>query len=215
MFPLPFFLFPFLRLRCLASLFSLNLPRQLLTSASVVQYYRCLSKYRPLSLFPVNRGTFFSPLLSNCFTLHDDTFSLAMVISSVALFASRFNFHMLKLAIQLPYVKCMSIIISHLLLLFISLHLNGTCLLSVFFSLHLQQPLFRSHVEDLAEKLRSCEVLSSERRRTNFISRWLSRFPTRSKRIDVVSRISFPLLFAVFNIFYWVTYLFRDDIKDI
>lgn len=48
----------------------------------------------------------------------------------------------------------------------------------------------------------------------NFFMNWLHRFPTRSKRIDVLSRIFFPLLFALFNVFYWVTYLFRDyDVK--
>lgn len=47
----------------------------------------------------------------------------------------------------------------------------------------------------------------------NFFSNWLNRFPTTSKRIDVLSRIFFPLLFAMFNVFYWVTYLFRDDLQ--
>ncbi|KAI1289769.1 Glutamate-gated chloride channel [Halotydeus destructor] len=76
-----------------------------------------------------------------------------------------------------------------------------------------KQPLVR-RVEDLAEKLRACEIHSSPPN-TNCCKRWLSRFPTRSKRIDVVSRISFPLLFALFNLFYWTTYLFREDIKEI
>jgi len=48
------------------------------------------------------------------------------------------------------------------------------------------------------------------KRSRNFFVNWLNRFPTRSKRIDVLSRIFFPLLFALFNVFYWVTYLFRD-----
>ena len=43
----------------------------------------------------------------------------------------------------------------------------------------------------------------------------LSRFrgcrvpPDRSKRIDVVSRYLFPLVFAVFNLAYWTTYLMQ------
>ena len=49
-------------------------------------------------------------------------------------------------------------------------------------------------------------------RRGNFLVNWLNRFPTRSKRIDVLSRIFFPLLFALFNVFYWVTYLWRDEL---
>ncbi|XP_042876952.1 glutamate-gated chloride channel-like isoform X4 [Penaeus japonicus] len=40
---------------------------------------------------------------------------------------------------------------------------------------------------------------------------WLSKFPSRSKRIDVISRITFPLVFALFNVVYWSTYLFRED----
>ncbi|RWS18247.1 Neurotransmitter-gated ion-channel-like protein [Leptotrombidium deliense] len=43
---------------------------------------------------------------------------------------------------------------------------------------------------------------------------WLSKFPTRSKRIDVISRIFFPLMFAVFNLVYWTTYLFREDMEN-
>lgn len=49
----------------------------------------------------------------------------------------------------------------------------------------------------------------------NFIRRWLNRFPTRSKRVDVISRVGFPILFAVFNFLYWVNYLWRDDLKDL
>lgn len=49
----------------------------------------------------------------------------------------------------------------------------------------------------------------------NFIRRWLNRFPTRSKRVDVIARVGFPIMFAVFNFFYWVNYLWRDDLKDL
>lgn len=49
----------------------------------------------------------------------------------------------------------------------------------------------------------------------NFIRKWLNRFPTRPKRVDVISRIGFPILFAIFNFFYWVNYLWRDDLKDL
>jgi len=39
---------------------------------------------------------------------------------------------------------------------------------------------------------------------------WISKFPSRSKRIDVMSRIMFPVIFAVFNFAYWGTYLFQE-----
>ncbi|RWS13514.1 Neurotransmitter-gated ion-channel-like protein [Dinothrombium tinctorium] len=48
----------------------------------------------------------------------------------------------------------------------------------------------------------------------NCCSLWLSKFPTRSKRIDVISRIFFPLMFALFNLVYWTTYLFREDMEN-
>lgn len=38
-----------------------------------------------------------------------------------------------------------------------------------------------------------------------FLSR---RYTSTSKRIDVIARILFPLLFLIFNIVYWVLYLF-------
>lgn len=39
---------------------------------------------------------------------------------------------------------------------------------------------------------------------------WFSKHklpPSRSKRIDVIARIIFPIIFAVFNLTYWLTYL--------
>ncbi|KAI1289871.1 Glutamate-gated chloride channel [Halotydeus destructor] len=50
---------------------------------------------------------------------------------------------------------------------------------------------------------------------SNFIARWLNRFPTRSKRVDIIARVIFPFLFAMFNVLYWVHYLWRDDLKDV
>ena len=44
--------------------------------------------------------------------------------------------------------------------------------------------------------------------KTRFKERW--QVPQdRSKRIDVVSRYLFPLVFAVFNVAYWTTYLMQ------
>ena len=40
---------------------------------------------------------------------------------------------------------------------------------------------------------------------------WISTYTLRSKRIDVISRIIFPLVFAVFNLAYWSTYLNAGD----
>jgi len=72
-------------------------------------------------------------------------------------------------------------------------------------------PRQRSHT--LPQELRQCEVhMKGPSSATSGLCRsWLSRFPTRSKRIDVVSRIFFPLVFALFNLVYWTTYLFRED----
>ncbi|XP_046806050.1 glutamate-gated chloride channel isoform X26 [Lucilia cuprina] len=59
--------------------------------------------------------------------------------------------------------------------------------------------------------LRQCEVHMQPPKRPNCCKTWLSKFPTRSKRIDVISRITFPLVFALFNLVYWSTYLFREE----
>ncbi|XP_065340344.1 glutamate-gated chloride channel isoform X8 [Cloeon dipterum] len=73
------------------------------------------------------------------------------------------------------------------------------------------QPLVRHPGDPMAiEKLRPCEIHVPPQR-DNCCRSWLSKFPTRSKRIDVISRITFPLVFAMFNLVYWSTYLFRDE----
>ncbi|KAJ6225917.1 hypothetical protein RDWZM_004462 [Blomia tropicalis] len=76
------------------------------------------------------------------------------------------------------------------------------------------RPLVRQHGDFHGEKMRACEVHVTLPKR-NWCKRWLSKFPTRSKRIDVISRIFFPLMFALFNLVYWTTYLFREDMQDL
>ncbi|KAI1289887.1 Glutamate-gated chloride channel [Halotydeus destructor] len=61
--------------------------------------------------------------------------------------------------------------------------------------------------------IRDCEIYATTPTK-NFCQKWLSSFPTRSKRIDVISRIFFPLMFGMFNVVYWFTYSFRDDLND-
>jgi len=72
-------------------------------------------------------------------------------------------------------------------------------------------PRQRGHTA--TQELRQCEVhmKGASTSSSNLCRSWLSRFPTRSKRIDVISRIFFPLMFALFNLVYWTTYLFRGD----
>ncbi|XP_058802223.1 glutamate-gated chloride channel isoform X5 [Phymastichus coffea] len=60
------------------------------------------------------------------------------------------------------------------------------------------------------EKMRQCELHTAPPKK-NCCRSWLSKFPTRSKRIDVIARIIFPLVFALFNLAYWSTYLFREE----
>ncbi|XP_076042596.1 glutamate-gated chloride channel-like isoform X3 [Oratosquilla oratoria] len=72
------------------------------------------------------------------------------------------------------------------------------------------KPLMRPHGDGYSiEKARQCEIHMQPPRRRCCRS-WLSKFPSRSKRIDVISRITFPLVFALFNLVYWSTYLFRE-----
>ncbi|TGZ37571.1 Uncharacterized protein DBV15_03853 [Temnothorax longispinosus] len=76
------------------------------------------------------------------------------------------------------------------------------------------KPLVR-HPEDTMsmDKLQQCEIHMQPRKK-NCCRSWLSKFPTRSKRIDVISRIFFPIVFAFFNLTYWSTYLFREEEGD-
>lgn len=78
-------------------------------------------------------------------------------------------------------------------------------------SANFAMPLVR-HPEDSMsmDKLRQCEIHMQPRKK-NCCRSWLSKFPTRSKRIDVISRIFFPIVFAFFNLAYWSTYLFREE----
>ncbi|XP_030025940.1 glutamate-gated chloride channel isoform X3 [Manduca sexta] len=72
------------------------------------------------------------------------------------------------------------------------------------------KPLVRGGIDN---KMRQCEIHISQPRK-NCCRLWMSKFPTRSKRIDVISRITFPLVFAIFNLAYWSTYLFRDEEEE-
>nr|XP_027194799.1 glutamate-gated chloride channel-like [Dermatophagoides pteronyssinus] len=77
-----------------------------------------------------------------------------------------------------------------------------------------QAMLEGNNIELAAYGLRpGCEIHMAPPRRKNWCKRWLSKFPTRSKRIDVVSRIFFPFMFGLFNLVYWITYMFRDDLQ--
>ncbi|XP_071519348.1 glutamate-gated chloride channel-like isoform X5 [Panulirus ornatus] len=58
---------------------------------------------------------------------------------------------------------------------------------------------------------RQCEIHMHPQPPRRCCGSWLSKFPSRSKRIDVISRITFPLVFALFNVVYWSTYLFREE----
>ncbi|KAJ8926894.1 hypothetical protein NQ314_020746 [Rhamnusium bicolor] len=76
------------------------------------------------------------------------------------------------------------------------------------------KPLVRHPGDPMSlEKVRQCEI-HMQPARPNCCRSWLSKFPTRSKRIDVISRITFPLVFALFNVIYWSTYLFRDEAEE-
>jgi len=56
-----------------------------------------------------------------------------------------------------------------------------------------------------------CEIKMMPKRKNNFLLRWLARFPSRAKKIDVLSRVIFPLVFASFNLMYWTYYLTKED----
>ncbi|XP_019754910.1 glutamate-gated chloride channel isoform X4 [Dendroctonus ponderosae] len=74
------------------------------------------------------------------------------------------------------------------------------------------KPLVRGPGDSMRLEKAHCEVHMQPR--PNCCRSWLSKFPTRSKRIDVISRITFPLVFALFNVIYWSTYLFREEAEE-
>ncbi|XP_023228443.1 glutamate-gated chloride channel-like [Centruroides sculpturatus] len=75
------------------------------------------------------------------------------------------------------------------------------------------KPLFRNHNSENSEKRRKCEV-HIHSPYTNYCKAWFAKFPSRSKRIDVISRLFFPIMFALFNLVYWTTYLFREEKEE-
>ncbi|CAL4068006.1 unnamed protein product, partial [Meganyctiphanes norvegica] len=83
------------------------------------------------------------------------------------------------------------------------------------------KPLVSRHNGIGSEKSRPCEIHLQTPRKTcctktiTCCKSWLAKFPTRSKRIDVISRITFPLVFAFFNMAYWSTYLFTEENEGI
>ena len=45
---------------------------------------------------------------------------------------------------------------------------------------------------------------------------WIGSYTLRSKRIDVVCRVLFPMIFAIFNVAYWSTYISANgEIADL
>ncbi|XP_076234618.1 glycine receptor alpha 1 isoform X11 [Calliopsis andreniformis] len=76
------------------------------------------------------------------------------------------------------------------------------------------KPLVRQPEDTMSmDRMQHCEIHMQPRKK-NCCRSWLSKFPTRSKRIDVISRIFFPIVFAIFNLAYWSTYLFRQEEED-
>jgi anionic glutamate receptor len=82
-----------------------------------------------------------------------------------------------------------------------------------------QKPLMRHPGEQISiDKLRQCEVHMAAPKRKSCCKSFMAKLPTRqcsrSKRIDVISRITFPLVFALFNLVYWSTYLFGNEDEE-
>ena len=50
-------------------------------------------------------------------------------------------------------------------------------------------------------------------RRPNKLSLWIKNFQFQAKKIDVFSRVFFPFVFAIFNVWYWSYYLTRKQGK--
>ena len=42
------------------------------------------------------------------------------------------------------------------------------------------------------------------------LAEWVHNFNFRAKKIDVISRVMFPVVFAIFNVMYWSYYLTQE-----
>ena len=62
--------------------------------------------------------------------------------------------------------------------------------------------------------IHQCEIHMKPRKRRNFLQAWLNKFPSRAKKIDVLSRVIFPAIFAFFNLSYWTFYLSQEAKSD-
>ena len=89
----------------------------------------------------------------------------------------------------------------------------------------LQQPLLRRSgggsgsdqmMLNSGAKLHACEIVMNKpkKRNYNFLQAWLNRFPSRAKKIDVISRVVFPAIFAIFNLSYWCYYLLQEALSE-
>ena len=64
---------------------------------------------------------------------------------------------------------------------------------------------------NMMNKLHQCEIhMKKKSKHYNFLRQWLNKFPSRAKKIDVISRIVFPAVFAIFNLSYWCYYLLQE-----
>lgn len=66
------------------------------------------------------------------------------------------------------------------------------------------------HNNPLMSKLHHCEIHMKPKKHYNFLQMWLNKFPSRAKKIDVISRVTFPAIFAMFNLSYWCYYLLQE-----
>lgn len=49
----------------------------------------------------------------------------------------------------------------------------------------------------------------------NLVKKWLSQFNSTGRRIDVVSRLLFPIMFLIFNLTYWSTYADYEGLRSL
>ena len=82
--------------------------------------------------------------------------------------------------------------------------------LTSFFSFYFQDPLMR-RIEG-SPMIPPSALLHSEIpiRRKNRLLEWMNTFQFRAKKIDVISRVIFPLTFLLFNVIYWSYYLSQE-----
>ncbi|KAF4519883.1 hypothetical protein B566_EDAN005224 [Ephemera danica] len=89
----------------------------------------------------------------------------------------------------------------------------------VFLTLIEQTPLMESNgteaITEADEKKEAAPAPPSAAPKPNLIKKWLSHYNSTGRRIDMVCRVLFPVVFLIFNLTYWATYADYEGLRTL